>query len=229
MKYGLFVGVCTALLVLGCQKRLDRPDGVFRSDEGEYVLTIVLDLSGSFNALMAEDGKAWAFVCQVIEQYFQDRLGHSDKLILAQLSANDRALLWRGTPLELRQDFSSASAFREWLMSKADPYGSLVYEGIVKATEYTLADPILADGKGKAALFILSDMCDTAGEVMQSRDRAVKAIADLVRHDGVVGIYYVDVGLCPIWQQLLHDAGVPATRSHVEAEIVGRPLLPSFE
>jgi hypothetical protein len=229
MKRHLFILACLMQCGLGCQERTDRPEGMFRADDGEYVLTIVLDMSSSFDELMAEDGKAWAFVCQVVDKYFRDRLGHADKLILAQLSASDRALLWRGTPLELRQEFPSASAFRDWLMSRADPHGSLIYEGVVQAVDYTLADPVVADGKGKAALFILSDMHDTAANRAQSRGRAVEALAKFAQRDGVIGLYYVDVRLVKEWRQLLSDAGVPVANSRVEAEIVGRPLLPTFE
>src|SRR5947207_2928301 len=117
----LVIVACLVMFLAGCQKRAEQADGVFQSDDGEYVLTIVLDMSSSFRELMADNGKAWSFVCQVIDKYFRDRIGHNDKLILAQLSASDRALLWYGTPLQLRQEFSSASAFRDWLASHADP------------------------------------------------------------------------------------------------------------
>jgi hypothetical protein len=217
------------VMLTGCQQRAEQSESVFRTDDGEYVLTIVLDMSGSFQEMMAEDGKAWAFVSQVIDRYFRDRLGRNDKLILAQLSANDRALLWRGTPLQLRQEFASASAFRDWLASRSDPHGSRVYEGIVQAVEYTLADPIVTGGKGKAAVFILSDMVDTAPGSDDARDRAVNALAAIGKQQGVVGLYYVDARLCSVWNRLLGDAGVPPAHLRVEADIVSRPVLPSFE
>lgn len=83
MKRSAFIITWLALCVAGCQERADLSEGIFRADDGDYVLTIALDLSKSFDELMAEDGKAWSFVCQVLDQYFRDRLGHSDKLILA--------------------------------------------------------------------------------------------------------------------------------------------------
>jgi hypothetical protein len=212
----------------GCQNRTES-EAVFQPDDGEYVLTIVLDLSSSFSELMAEDGKAWSFVCQVIDKYFRDRIGQNDKLIVAQLSASDRALLWYGTPLQLRQEFASGSAFRDWLVSKADPSGSRVYDGIVQAVGYTLADPIVSSGKGKSAVFILSDMVDNGSGAVEGREKAIRALAEVGKSGGVVGLYYVDVRHCSLWNQLLRDAGIPASNLHVEADIVGHPVLPYFD
>jgi hypothetical protein len=228
MKRVMVIGAWLAMCVAGCQERIDQSEGVFRTDDGDYVLTIMIDMSGSFDELMAEDGKAWSFVCQVVDKYFRDRLGGSDKLILAQLSGSERALLWRGTPLELRQEFPSAAAFRDWLTSHADPQGSRIYDGVAQAVEYTLSDPVVADGNGKAAVFILSDMHDTGPNREAARERAIKALAELARRDGVIGLYYVDVQLVAEWRQILSDAGVPGVNQHVEADIVGHPLLPKF-
>lgn len=229
MKLFVLIAVCLSAFATGCQQRIERTESVFQPDESEYVLTIVLDMSLSFQELMAEDGKAWAFVCQVVDKYFHDRIGRSDKLILAQLSASDRALLWRGTPLELRQEFASASDFRDWLTTRTDPNGSLVFDGIVQAVEYTLAEPAVASGKGKSAVFILSDMIDNSPNSAQSQERALKALGELGQKHGVIGLYYVDVRLCSTWRELLREAGVPDTQTRVEAEIVGSPLLPNFD
>lgn len=228
MKFFLLIAACLAAFTTGCQKRVERTERVFQPDESEYVLTIVLDMSSSFQELMAEDGKAWEFVCQVVDKYFRDRIGRSDKLILAQLSASDRALLWRGTPLQLRQEFASASDFRDWLAARTDPNGSLIFDGVAQAVEYTLAEPAVASGKGKSAVFILSDMIDSSPDRDEAQERALKALGELGRKHGVIGLYYVDVRLCSTWRSLLRDAGLPDTHAHVEAEIVGSPALPNF-
>lgn len=228
MNRRLLIVAGLAACLASCQRRI-ASENVFRSDDGEYVLTIVLDMSSSFQELMAEDGKAWSFVCQVIDKYFRDRIGHSDKLILAQLSASDRALLWYGTPLQLRQEFASGEAFRNWMAGQADPSGSRVYSGIAQAVEYTLTDPIVASGQGKAAVFILSDMVDNAPGNGESREQAVSALAQVGRSGGVVALYYVDVRMCSLWYRFLRDAGIPEDNFHVEADIVGHPILPDFD
>ena len=179
--------------------------------------------------MMADDGKAWSFVCQVIGKYFQDRIGHNDKLILAQMSASDRSLLWSGTPLQLRQEFSSGSAFRDWLVSKSDPNGSRVHEGIVQSVEYTLANPSVASGKAKSAVFILSDLIDNSPGGESERERAVNVLAQVGKSGGVIGLYYVDPRLCSTWDRLLREAGIPEEKLHIEADIVGHPVLPTFD
>lgn len=130
--------------------------------------------------------------------------------------------------MELRQQFPSAAEFRDWLVARAKPGGSRIYDGITQAAEYTLADPVIADGKGKPVLFVLSDMRDNGPNRKQARERAIKVLADLVRHDGVIGLYYVDVPLVPKWQKVLSDAGIPAASLRVEADIVESPVLPNF-
>ena len=71
-------------------------------------------------------------------------------------------------------------------------------------------------------------MADNSPNGDTAEEQAVNALAEIGRNGGVVGMYFVDVRLCPKWRRLLQDAGVPATHSRVEAEIVGRPVLPNF-
>jgi hypothetical protein len=99
------------------------------------------------------------------------------------------------------------------LSRSRNPNGSRVYDAIVEAVEYTLTDPIVGNGNGKAAVFILSDMVDTAPGSDDARDRAVDALAEIGKKDGVVGLYYVDARLCSVWSRLLGDAGVPCSPS----------------
>src|SRR5262249_15526281 len=132
----------------------------------------------------------------------------------------------------LRQEFQSGAAFRDWLVSKSDQNGSHVYDGIVQSVEYALSDPIATSGKGKSAVFILSDMVDKAPGGADARERAVNAlghVGEVGEDGGVIGLYYVDVRLCSQWARILRDAGVPTSNFHIEADIVGRPVLPSFE
>lgn len=221
------VGFLVVSLTCGCAPRRQAEVTPLRDDESEYVLTILLDLSGSFAHLMAEDGKGYDFALIVMGRYFRDRTGTRDKIIIAQVSGTERALLWEGTPLELRREFPSAAAFRDFLLSKADPGGSLVHAGLANTVEYLTSDPRVASGEAKSALFVLSDMLDNDPESKESEDRAVRALAEYGQKGGVVGLYYVDQSLVAHWRQILSDAQIPDYR--VECEIVGQPPLPSFE
>ena len=112
--------VAVILCATGCEKRRESSHTTFAHDgNAEYVLGVVIDLSGSFSDLMAEKGQAHAFLLQVIDAYFRDRIGSQDKLIIAQISGNERALLWEGKPLQLRRDFPTPESFRNMLRMKS--------------------------------------------------------------------------------------------------------------
>ena len=120
------------IFLTGCEKRRESSQAIFNSDQDvEYVLSVIVDLSGSFEDLMAEKGKAYEFLLHVVDRYFRDRIGSQDKLMISQISANERSLLWEGTPLQLRREFPTPEAFRNLLRSKADPVGSRVNDAVL--------------------------------------------------------------------------------------------------
>jgi hypothetical protein len=191
------------------------------------VLINLLDLSGSFEQLMADDGKPYEFALQVVDQYFRDQLGSNSKVIIAQISNTDRSLLWQGSPHELRQQFPTAAAFREFLRSKNDPSGSRVFESVAQTLDYVTSEPSVSRGKAKSAVFVLSDMLDTSTDSEKSKECALRALANYGQHGGTIGFYYVDQLLVPQWRQYATDAGIK--RCCVEADIVGKPSLPCFD
>lgn len=221
--------VMLVALMIGCEKRRHREEVTLAVDDSRFVLAIVLDLSRSFSQLMAEDGKGYEFALLVIDQYFRDRIGTRDKVIIAQISGTKRSPLWEGTPTELRQQFPNAEAFRKFLMRKADPSRSYVHEGVTQVLDYVMADPSVSNGKAKSAMFVLSDMLDS-GAGPSSRNSKQKVIDTLTKYGqggGIVGLYYVDLGLVPEWRQILQDAGLK--HCTVQSDIVGKPMLPTFE
>lgn len=221
----LAVTVCVA----GCEKRRDSMNPVAFNDDhdAEHVLSVVVDLSGSFEDLMAEQGKAHAFLLQVIDRYFRDRLGTNDRVIVAQISATERALLWEGTPVQLRREFPTPEAFRDMLRAKANPMGSRVNDAVSSTIEHVMTVPGVASGRTKSAIFVLSDMLENSPNPQESEQRLDSALATYGRRGGVFGIYYCDQLVLPAWRQRLADAGF--REFHVESEIVGTPTLPSFE
>ena len=215
------------LILVGCSRRPEGVEPVLIEDDSEFVLTILLDLSGSFESLMADDGKAYEFALQVLDRYFRDQLGTNSKIIIAQISNTDRSLLWQGTPRELRQQFPTAKAFRDFLRGKYDPNGSRVYDAVAQTVNYVLNDPNVSSGKSKSAMFVLSDMLDSTSDSEQSKQRALQALADYGQRGGTLGLYYVDQLLVEEWRQHARDAGI--RQCCVQADIVGRPQLPNFE
>lgn len=221
----VFLIIVLFISLSGCEKRREASRALVH-DDSKFVMTILVDLSGSFEQMMAEGGKAYQFTLAVLDKYFRDRIGSDDKLIIAQISMNDRALLWQGTPLQLRQEFPSPQAFTTFLRERADPNGSLVHDGIAHTLEYVNSEPNVATGKARAAVFVLSDMLDN-GTKADAKDRALKALATFGKNGNVVGLYYVDQMLVAPWRQDLRQAGVK--EFCVESEIVGKPQLPNLE
>ena len=229
MKSLVWMTLCLLLLATlpGCEKRREvNGNSTFSTPENQYVAVIVMDLSGSFSQLMAEDGKAYQFAAHVVDEYFRNRDALDDKIILAQISGTHRSLLWDGTPRQLRKDFPTAESFRDFVLKKADNGGSLVHEGLANVIDYVAADPQFAKGRSAATLLVLSDMQDT-GHNPDAQRHLMESLAAYGKLNGAVGIYFCDQLEVANWQQRLADCGI--RNSIVESEIVGEPQLPSFE
>lgn len=200
---------------------LNRPDG-------DVLLVVAIDLSGSFADLMAKDGKAYAFLTRAMDNYFRNAVGGDNRVVIAQLSAAGKEpLLWEGTPAQLRQDFGSAAAFRDFLLAKSHPAGSRIHDGVADAIGYALSDPGVAGGKTKAVLCVLSDFDDNAPEPERSERRLAQALGDFGRKGGVVGFFFVDLPRVAVWRRHLQESGVK--RYVCESGIVARPPLPVFD
>ena len=223
----LSLSVAAVAFIGGCARRLDTSESILANEDSEYVVLVALDLSGSFRQLMAEDGKGYEFARMLLDRYFKEQIGNHNKIILAQISNTKQSLLWEGTPMELRADFPSPEVFRDFLIKNSDPTGSRVHDGIAHALEYLMGEPAIASRKAKSAVFVLSDMEDNTPNTAESGNRLVQALNAYGQLGGVVGMYYVDQMLVPVWRQHLIGAGLKDHR--VESIIVQRPTLPSFE
>jgi hypothetical protein len=223
-----FLIVCLfACVVCGCGKRRHAPTSALVEDEKTYFVAVLLDMSGSFQHMMAVDGKAHQFLMQVLDRYFRDRMGSEDKIVISHISDGDRALLWQGTPTQLRRDFSSAASFRKFLQEKAEGGGSQVHNAIVQTADYVASDPSIVKGKAKSALLILSDMVDSGSDSKETRKKAVASLAEYGKTGGAIGMYYLDQNLTKAWREELKGAGIK--NYCIEADFVGQPNLPTFE
>lgn len=214
------ITLAVACLSGACTPRIESASRILERQEHEYVVTLLLDMSGSFENLMCEQGVAYAFAMQVVQRYFHDRIGSQDRLVIAQISGIDQALLWEGSPHELRRQFPTAKDFAAYLRSKSHPAGSAVHKAIHDSVEY-----VLDKDTGRSAVFVLSDMLDTGPQ--EGRQQALEMLEKFARKNGVVALYYVAPELVAEWKADLAKAGFDEFR--VESAIVQRPTLPSFE
>ena len=214
------------LLACGCERRRETRAFVTTEEDSEYVIAVLVDLSGSFLDRMTEGGQAHDFMLALLDRYFRERIGTNDQLILAQISGTpDRSLLWQGSPFELRKQFPTARAFSDFLRSKADPQGSCVHNAVVQTVEYVMNIPSVSNRKAKSAVFVLSDMIDNGPKGSMSRGGVVKVLSDYAKLGGAFFFYFVDQTLIPVWMADLKKAGLDC---NVVPDI-RRPVLPNFE
>jgi hypothetical protein len=223
------VSLVMIALIIGCTPRAEvaREEAIVLHEKRGCVITVLLDLSGSFHSQMVDGGKAHQFCLAILDTYFKDRIGEKDEIVIAQISGADRALLWAGTPMRLRQDFADPKAFKRFLESRADPSQSKVLQNFAKSVEYVASDPDVTNGTAKSAVFVLSDMRDNDPNQDAARERLKKALERYATNGGVVGCYYVDQDLVGSCRNFLAESGVHKFK--VDADIVGNPQLPVID
>lgn len=214
------------LVLCRCGARREERETPLVEDETPFIMLLLVDMSGSFEYLMADDGKAYEFTMNLLETHFRDRMGEEDKIIIAQIGGTDRSLIWQGTPMELRKDFAHAAAFRDFLKKKSIGSSNIHYS-ITQSVEYLMSERNVQNGKAKTAVFVLSDMMDTDENQEESRKKAIDTLTAYGKIGGCVGFYYVDQLLLPGWRHDLQAAGLKDWRC--EGDFVGRPNLPSFD
>ena len=233
MKWLTCLAVLIPLALAGCIEEPRRSGGnslfapaLGGDDDEGFILVIALDLSGSMRDTMtANDGKAFAFACQVVDKYTHNSIGTADEVMLAQLSNTNKPLLYQGTPDQLRRDFDDPDHFRVYLKAKSDPNGSLLHSGIADVIDYVLVQPGVATGKKKVVFLVVSDLLDT--EQGKSKARMTMALKRLAKVHVAVGLYWVDQTLVAEWKRALADAGI--RNFVVESDVRWNPPLPEFK
>jgi hypothetical protein len=220
----LCVTVCCFLSVCGCEEYVATDSPALSAVQRDYVLAFVLDTSGSFVPRMF-DGKelGYKFFIKASDQYFRNRMGDHDRILISQLSANYRTLLWEGAPLALRRRFGNSESLRKFIQENSDPAGSRVYASVADTLDYIQALPGVSDGKTKVCVLVLSDMLDTSMQP-EDRQRMMDSLERFAKTNGSIGLYWVDQFSLSDCRQCLATSGI---RDYVvESEIVDDPSLP---
>lgn len=225
-RFRCLIVLLVCLSGLACEARRQREVSPLPTAHREYLVAVVLDLSGSYQRLMLDEGKAWHFFNAVINRFFQDRAGSDDRIVIAQISATPKALLWEGTPMNLRRDFPNAAAFKDYLSKHSHPAGSRVHDSIADMVEYVNDYPGVKEGKTRTAVFVLSDMDNNIGGE-ESKKRLLSSLDTYAKRNGTVGMYWVEGRLLGEWKRHLQTCGFKS--SVVESDIVSQPTLPSFD
>lgn len=209
-------------LASGCTRHQPRAVVPVKAREPKYVLAVVIDVSGSFDRLLED--KAWPFLQKILRDFYRDRAGEEDLLLIGQVSAEPVAPIFEGSPRSFARKFGNAKAFRELLKSHSDPNGSRVHDSIADVARY--ASRYVTD-QNQAFLCVLSDFEENFPEPEKSEERLVQALATFARENAAVGFYWVGLPYVSRWETNLKRAGVKnfVVRSAIEAD----PQLPKWD
>lgn len=218
----VFVLSVLAVAPVGCTPYQPPPSvAPVKQREPKYVLAVVIDVSGSFDRQLEE--KAWPFLQKVIRDFYRNRAGEDDLLVIGQISATPVAPLFEGSPRSFAKQFGSASAFRDLLKSRSDPRGSRVHDSVADVARYVAR---YSTDLNQTFLCVLSDFEENFPGPEKSEARLVEALSAYARPTMSVGFYWVDLAYMAKWEGNLRRAGVKnfVVRSAIEAD----PQLPSF-
>lgn len=226
MRYVLVFCILACLLFTSCQRHVEQQQ-IDLGGECEYMLAIVIDMSGSFAEEIRTGGRAYQFMLRLIDGFFKARVGNNDRILISQLSGKDKSLIWEGSPRSLRQAFPNAAAFRDYVVARSNPAGSRVKLAIAESLEYV--NSRITNGKPRVFLAVLSDMEDNVGDPKDTTPRLIQALKDFNKNGGVFGGYWISQTELPTWRRYMDDSGMPASRYVLEADFIQQPTVPSFD
>jgi len=200
----------------------------FETTQLDACLVIVVDMSGSFRDRWTND--AYDLFISLSDQYFDQAIGSDSRLVIAQLSAADRAVIFEGRPSELMKRFAGPEELGEFLMASSDPSGSQVYEATRRAIDYARSIDGVVD-ETRLMTAILSDMQDSEYDQSQRIAAGRKLLDSLNAYREVGGglaLYYVASDEVPRWRRILDKAGFEPGQFVIENELTENPRLPEF-
>lgn len=199
----------------------------FESQELEACLSIIIDTSGSFQDLW--DDRAYDLFMNLSDRYFNDSMGSENRLIISQLSGNTQALLFEGSPTDLRRRFRSPQELSQFLKDNSDPSSSQVYEATRRTLDYASSMPGVTS-ETRLLTVILSDMIDSHSS--QIWDSSPSPLQDSLKRyqslGGGLALYFVAESERARWNNLLQEAGFTSGHYVIESDLSASPQLPRF-
>lgn len=230
------IWVFIALLVtpIGCiQEPVTQAHRPFEARELDACLAIAIDMSGSFRDSWEKDGKAFRLFFEMMEQFFNEQVGEETEVILCQISNNEQAVIFQGTPEQLKRRFPSPTEFNQFLKDHSDPNSSRVYDATHQMLEHVNRLEGITEST-RLMTVVLSDMNDSQKrndeeQWKSSGNRMLTSLTKYRERGGALALYFVDQDEMPRWRKIIGEAGFTPGMYVVEDELVETPLLPKFD
>ena len=196
------------LLLPGCAKHQETDTRVIRPPEWNFILIFLVDPSRRF-AEKKFDAAAHRFLVGTAENYFRGRSEPDDRVLLASLTDEGGSpLLWQGTPRDLRRQFDTPEALRDFVTQHSRPTKH-VYASLAKTLDYVSDLPPVHDGKAKAVVVVLSDMLDDSKTREQDLVKAAAALKRFTALRSEIGHWWVDWDAVPDFKKWYRKADLP--------------------
>ncbi len=229
MKRALTIIVLLAASVTGCTRhRPEANNSPFPEEENRYTLALVFDLSPKYrDRVLGTDPIALKYALEVKDIYFRDRSETTDRLLIARVSGQERAVLWDGKPRTFKKEFPNPTKdFRENLTKHADTSGAPylpAYDAVADTFDYLLK---FRSGKGKTAVLVFSDMQNRSSDPAKSRKHLVSSLAAYAKSGGHCAFYWLSWDTCNELEAVGKDAGL--TFGNFIPDAVRDPVRPTF-
>jgi len=201
----------------------------FEDTKVESLLAIIVDMSGSFAD--SWEGRAHRLFLNLMDKFFKEGAGAESRVVLGQLSANNRVVLFEGAPSELRGKFPTPESLNSFLRANSDPNGSPVFEATGRTLDYLNGMSGVDDSTRKLTV-ILSDLADSEPDPERRRTTGNAMLTSLKRYQqsgGALGLYFVAPEETSRWRVILDQANFEPGQAVIETSIRENPPLPSFD
>ncbi len=229
MKRSLVVIALLTSAVSGCTRY--RPDGKaspFQKEETPYTLAFIFDLGPKYrDRVLGPNPTALKYALEVKDIYFRDRAENADRLLIAQVASNDKAVLWDGKVRTFKKEFPNATKdFKEYLAGHAHVSdGQLLnaYDAVADTFDYLMK---FRSGNGKTAVLVFSALEDKSSDPPKARQHLVNSLGAYARSGGHCAFYWLSLDRCRELEAIGKDAGL--TFGSFVPDAVRDPVRPTF-
>lgn len=201
----------------------------FAVESLDACLIVGVDLSSSF----AEDfsDRAYPLLLEVMNKFFTASMGDNTRIVLSQISGSDDAMLFEGTPRELRRRFKTPEELSGYLLEHSEPSKSPVYVATGKTFAYVNTISGIAP-ETKLLTVIISDCQDSETDKKERSVTGYRMLSELKAYrakGGTLAMYYVALDETKRWGKILNLAGFEPGQYVICNDLVETPELPMFD